>query len=345
MISVARQVNLTASEAATQATAQSPVFEVLTSHFASRLLKELQRGASHSYVHNEGNVSVLRGRIRFPDHIRTNSARHDRLYVEFDDFAIDTPLNRILKSTCELLVQHARSSGTVQMIREILIELADVERQRLEYHHFERLIVDRNAARFAPFVAFCRLIFEGLTTTSSHGSVTTFGFLVAMNDLFEDFVGRVLVSKAKELGIDRRAVHLQAKNRRRWLLERQGGQHAILLKPDIVIDGVSGDHPFAIVDTKWKSQAGSGGLGVPISDIYQMIAYGKRYHSERNILLLPSIGKLAPQTYKIPGDSEGSSIRVAYVDLSVNLAMNPRSLEDDLRLAIGLPLPEALPTP
>lgn len=337
MISTARQVKLTATEMASQATISSPIFEVLVSHFATGVINELRRGACHSYVSCAGNMPVLRGRIRFPDHVLENSARHDRLYVEYDEFAIDTPLNRILKSTCEMLARRVKRATTIQKLREIVLELADVSSSRLGSHHFKTLIVDRNSRRFAPYVEFCRLVLEGLTTTASHGDSETFGFLVRMNELFEDFIGQFLVTRATSIGIDRRSIHLQANHRRRWLLKRQYGKHAILLKPDIVIDGGADDTPLAIVDTKWKSQASDAGLAVPITDIYQIFAYCKRYRCRTNVLLLPSIGKVASQVLTVVGDANDGSIRIAYVDLSVDMAKSSHLLESDLRAALELP--------
>ncbi len=176
MVANARNLKLKPVGTALQATAKQPVFESLVLQFASELLIELRRGANHDYVHHEANLGVLKGRIRFSDQIRLNSARLDRLFVEYDEFSIDTQLNRVLKATCEILAPRVRLGQTSQAIHEILLELADVGQIHLKAEHFDRISLDRESARFASHLSFCRLVFEGLTTTASYGEVDTLAF-------------------------------------------------------------------------------------------------------------------------------------------------------------------------
>ncbi len=70
-----------------------------------------------------------------------------------------------------------------------------------------------------------------------------------------------------------------------------------------------------------------------------MLAYAKRYRCLNNVLLLPCIGATAHRTYKLVDDSNDICIRVAYVNLGVDLRRDSESLENDLRLALQLVRP------
>jgi 5-methylcytosine-specific restriction enzyme subunit McrC len=132
--------------------ARMPLLEGLISAFARRLIEELRRGLNRAYVARNENLSVLRGKILIGTHLRINAVHPERLFLAYDDFNPDTMLNRILKVACQRLVRIAALAGTQQLLRECLIDLADVEEMPITEDCFDRVYLGRNDQRFSPLL-------------------------------------------------------------------------------------------------------------------------------------------------------------------------------------------------
>lgn len=85
-------------------------FEILKRLFASHLLEEWQRGAHRTHQMVEDELSVLKGKWRMTDQIRSPVRRHT-FSVAYDQFTADNPLNRIFRFVVERLWYQTRDGG------------------------------------------------------------------------------------------------------------------------------------------------------------------------------------------------------------------------------------------
>ena len=100
------------------------------------------------------------------------------------------------------------------------------------------------------------------------------------------------------------------------------GAGAFRLRPDIVIDAAGARGP-TIIDTKWKANTRSSDQvdrGATERDMYQLFAYVQRYDAAAGILLYPRVEGVVERSYRTA--DEGRHLRVAYVDLGVDLLRN-----------------------
>jgi 5-methylcytosine-specific restriction enzyme subunit McrC len=92
------------------------------------------------------------------------------------------------------------------------------------------------------------------------------------------------------------------------------------LKPDIVVENIQ-NKKIVVLDTKWKVLNGDKGknYGISQGDIYQMYAYGKKYDTERVVLLYPMnemIGKDCKFNFTpSDNDSDKVNVHVRFLDL------------------------------
>ncbi|MFA9476943.1 McrC family protein [Phycisphaerales bacterium AB-hyl4] len=313
------------------------LLEALIAIFARALVDELRRGLHHDYVRREENGHRLKGKLLLTQHLRANVARRDRMWVAFDEFLPDNLINRILKATCMRLVSLTRVTRTRQLLQEALIEMEQVDAQRIDNHHFEQVHLSRNSQRFEHLVDFCRLVLSNRSPAPTAGELSSFTLLFAMDQLFEEFVGRMIRRHADSLGFDRRQVRLQAHGDRRWLLRTSTDQGRFRLIPDVVVKG-AGRLPQLILDTKWKrlrTDAEDARNGVSQADIYQLFAYAQQYQCPLSILLYPAVSGVSPKCYRIAHDAHERQIKIAFIDLSVDLAANNGRFVDELQAALA----------
>lgn len=342
MLSLTRDLPINERDLASQRIERMPLLEALISLFATRLLEELRRGIPHRYVYQEENLACIKGRLLVPQHVCANVGRHDRMYVGYDEFIADTMTNRIMKAACRRLLGVARLASTQQQLREALLELADVDDVVVQSHHFDGLNLDRSSERFKSILAFCRLVLTEATPSISAGGSSTFSLLFPMEQVFEEFVGRFIRRYAGEIGLLSHAIHLQAVNRRRWLLRTPEKVGRFRLQPDILVDDKSGK-PALIIDTKWKilsSDAEDAKNGVAQSDMYQLYAYAMRFNAPTSILLYPRVAGVTPKQYSIDADPSGRKLKVEFLDIGIDLPRDKALLkvqfERIVRLATGV---------
>lgn len=320
MLSMAGRVPLLDRDFASQNLRRLPLWEALVQAFATRTLAELRRGQQYNYLYREEELTFIRGRVLVHQQICRSAGSKHRLQVGYDEFSCETVLNIILKATSLRLLKSSRRNATQQLLRETLLELADVPDLPIQLADFDRVQLDRASERFRPLLEFCRLVWLGTTPTPELGGNPCFSLLFPMETVFEQFVGNFLRRYASPLGLDAQHVHLQGKSQQRWLLRDKSGYGKFRLKPDILVSRADAT-PQLILDTKWKrlkSDNQDSKNGVLTADIYQLYAYATRYQCRDNILLYPRVPGVTPKSYYLDKSAD-SRIRTEFIDLSYDL--------------------------
>ncbi len=342
MLSVAGDLPLSRRGLADLRTRRMPLLDALVRIFAEALLVELSRGSDRSYVEQEDDLGVVRGQILLPQHIRRNALRRHKVFCRFDEFSDDTWLNRALKAAVARLLVRCRDDRTRRSLKLAVEHFDEVAHVEVTSEQFDRISFQRNNERYRPLVNFARLVLLGSSPLPSSGGRESFSILFAMERLFERFVARVLLLRARTLGLDRSAVHPQGRGRPRWLLERlSDGRRVFRLRPDVVIDR-HGDFPGLVLDTKWKRlspDAKSASNDIAASDLYQMASYAQAYEFPSVMLLYPRVAGVTEKDFRLPTTQK--LIMVKQLSLEYDLSAEPGRLDDDLRrlLWAGVELP------
>lgn len=102
MLSYTKKLNIKTSNVAKLSTSKNPFIEVLIREFAQSLFDSLKRFTPKKYVREEENLNYLKGKLKFNENIRYNSANQAKFYCEFDEFSENNLLNQLFLfvSTC-----------------------------------------------------------------------------------------------------------------------------------------------------------------------------------------------------------------------------------------------------
>lgn len=326
MLTEAKYVRGCERELARQAAPRAPLLEVLIRSFTESLLVELLRGLDHTYVRREENAEVVRGRLLLGQHLRRNCASPSRLYQEISTFDSNTPLNQVLKAACSLLLQVTTSSSTARLLRQVLAYFQEVSPPPPSAFADDSL--HRNNARFAEVFEFARLVLAQRSPSLQAGEHSTFSLLFPMEKVFEGMVAALLQSGARARGLSSGEVIVQARGHERRLLRADDGSEHFGLRPDVLIGATP--NPRVILDVKWKRlrpDLAERSVGVPRSDVYQVLAYAAAYEGTDVVLLFP---RASDSDRTQLWTARGTSVRIETIDLVRDLFLCRAALRDEL---------------
>lgn len=251
------------------------MFEPLVELFNVLVSARVRRGLVQDYMRREENLGSFRGALNVTQHIQQNLARDNRIHCRFFEQTVDVPDNRLIKRALHHLVQFG---GWTQKTMHGLIA---------NFHHFDPVTLDlatqtrsttthyhRLNDDYRPIHQLCRMFLASSTISERVGALGFRGFLLDMNQLFENFV-----QKAFENVSRRGALSAETQRPRPMSFNLVAPD----IKPDITIRRQG--KVEVVADAKYKKDEG----GPRNPDIYQVIAYG-------TVLQCPEVFLLYPQT-------------------------------------------------
>jgi 5-methylcytosine-specific restriction enzyme subunit McrC len=309
-------------------------FESLTYLFASHLQRQWQHSAPRSYQTLDAVLPVLKGKWRIPAQMRRPEQQH-RFAVSYDEYTLDTPLNRLLRYVVELLWKLTRDRHNRQLLSDLRHWMDDVT---LLPHYplatAQTLQLTRLNQHYQPLLNLALLFLQHLGLSLAANDQTAFAFMFDMNRLFEQFLTRFLQRHQRAiLPASLQACRIQPQSSQTSLhLAQHQGQPVFRLKPDIVLQGSNG-YPL-LMDLKYKRLKPSDlTLGITAADLYQMTAYRQRFAAPQVILIYPqTVGMPEPIRAHFPLQGTPGTLRAVTVDLLKDLS-HPTA-ESDLVLEL-----------
>ena len=165
------------------------VAELCASILSKGIAVQLKRGLGREYIPQTEALSSLRGKIDITESIKTQSLLRKQLICTYDEFTVNSYLNRILKSTMELLLHADISKARKKTLRKLMIYFADVD--VLDVHTINwNIRYDRNNQTYRMLVSVCYLVIKGLLQTNTDGSTRLMDFIdeQRMCRLYEKFI-------------------------------------------------------------------------------------------------------------------------------------------------------------
>lgn len=316
-------VPFSAIDAAQVDATRMPLFEVFITMFIAGVGDLVRKGLSSAYVTVRSEERFVRGKIDFSLEVKSNPVHAERLNVIYDEFMLDRPENRLIKTTLVRLRRMSSSSENVRAAARLLGAFDGVGISHNVDADLARCVSDRTTARYNSLISWCRVFLKGQSFTMFRGQNVATALLFPMERVFEDYVGKMLrrLSVPHEL----RRVELQAQTE--WLFEGR----KVRLRPDILCTCTNGRR--VILDTKWKHVTGA--RDVATSDMYQMYAYGQRYATagervQHVVLLYPWHKGVEPGLMRAGRhvSRDGIQVDVFFVNLE--------NARDSLRELVGL---------
>lgn len=240
---------------------------------------QVKRGLHHEYRRNREELATVRGRIDITGTVATRSLVRGRLVCEFDEYEVDTPHNRVLKSVIILLIRSGQIQGSRKAaLRRLLPYLDEVTLISPASIRWSTLTYRRANASYRMLMGVCELIVRGLLPAQSSGSTALTEWVSdeVMSTLYERFLREYYAFHHPELSPG--APHVP------WDYDRASAIGALQLptmRTDVTLR--RGDRTL-IIDAKYYSRALQAWWDketVRSAHLYQMLAYVKNSDTDR----------------------------------------------------------------
>lgn len=229
---------------------------------------QIKRGLGKEYIGKTEPLSALRGRIDISASIKEQAMIKKKLVCNYDEFSINFYMNRILRTTMDLLLRCDISRERKKRLRKLLVYFAEVEPLSLEKISWQQQY-NRNNRTYQMLISVCYLIVKGLLQTTSDGSTKLMDFLdeQRMSRLYEKFILEFYRKEHTEL----RATASQIP----WNLDDGYGDMLPIMQSDIMLE--KGGKAL-IIDAKYYSQTTQTQYDVHTlhsGNLYQVYTYVK----------------------------------------------------------------------
>lgn len=251
------------------------VAELCASILTKGVKQQLKRGLGQEYISETEALSSPRGKIDVTASIKNLSMIRGELVCTYDEFSVNSYMNRIIKSTLLLLLKAKISPNRKKEIKKLLVFFEDVE--TLDIHTINWSIrFNRNNQSYRMLVAVCELVIKGLLQTQSDGSKRMMDFLddQKMHHLYEKFILEYYNTEYKDLKVKASASMMD------WQVDDGFRDLLPKMKTDITL--TCGERTL-IIDAKYyernlREQYGK--VSIPTDNLYQIFTYVKTKENE-----------------------------------------------------------------
>ena len=271
-------------------------------------------------------LSTVRGRIDISESIKTQSIHKQQLVCSYDEFSVNSYLNRIIKTTMELLLRADITKTRKKELKKRLVFFGEVD--ALDAHLINwNIRFNRNNQTYRMLISVCYLVVKGLLQTNSDGSTKLMDFLdeQRMHRLYEKFILEYYRREFPEL-------HASA-SQIPWALDDGIGDMLPVMQSDIMLS--KGDRVL-IIDAKYYAHTMQTQYDVHTlhsGNLYQIFTYvknkeaefGDGQHTVSGMLLYARTDEQVQpdQTYHM----SGNRISVRTLDLNRDFAVIAEQLD------------------
>jgi 5-methylcytosine-specific restriction enzyme subunit McrC len=304
-------------EVAGQAMSRAPLLDLFLLAFFDSVLALARGGLLRQYLAREEDLRVVRGQIHYRRQFGTHFNRPDIVAARYDDLTADNAWNRSIKAALKVCRPWITTGEAHRRWVELYAALDDVTETAITVTEVDRLVYDRQAARYRNAMAWVRWILQLLSPTLRAGSAEAPAFLFDMNVIFERVAGRILRREIQRSRPDL-TVQLGGGSRHLARTPDASGRKAFALKPDILVR--EGQSLRMIADAKWKRVEihPSGRVRPNRADMYQMHAYATGYGVDELALIYPADSEAAharPTRYVLETGGRQTRVAVLLVDV------------------------------
>ena len=246
------------------------VADLCASILINGISMQIKRGMVHEYITETGSLISPKGKIDVTASIKQLSTLRGQLVCNYDEFSVNSYMNRIIKTTLILLLSAKVSAIRKKAIKKLLIYFGGIE--VLDFHTIDwTMRFNKNNQNYRMLISICKLVIKGLIQSKSDGSTVMMDFFdeQKMHRLYEKFIFEYYNVEYKHLNVKTSA------NMMDWQVDDGFCDFLPKMKTDI---SLTYRNRTLIIDAKYyennlREQFGK--LTIPSDNLYQIFTYVK----------------------------------------------------------------------
>ena len=206
--------------------------------------KEIKRGLNKDYILYKSSLKNPVGKFNLTETIKTSSIPKKQIVCEYDVFSCNSYLNKIIKTTINLLIRSDIGKERKKKLRKLIVYLNDVDELDPYTINWE-IQFNKNNQTYKMIIYICWLVVKGLLQTTNEEKFKLNGFIdeKRMCELYEKFILKYYKKEFKNLTVS----HSQIK----WALDDENDFMLPIMQSDVMID--SKDKTL-IIDAKYYTK-------------------------------------------------------------------------------------------
>ena len=234
---------------------------------------QLKRGLGREYIETTESLSSVRGRIEISESIKTRSLLKRQLICSYDDFSENSYMNRIIKTTMQLLLHSDIAKARKKELRKLLVYFGNVD--LLDVHMINwKIQYNRNNQTYRMLISVCYLVIKGLLQTNTDGTTRLMDFLdeQRMCRLYEKFILEYYRKEYPKLTVNASQIP--------WALDDGINDMLPVMQTDIML---SQGNKVLIIDAKYYGHTTQTQYDIHTfhsANLYQIFTYVKNKEAE-----------------------------------------------------------------
>jgi len=174
------------------------MFEFFVRVFTSEVNTLIMKGLRSAYIRQQGNETVLKGRILFAENIKENLIHKERIFCEYEIFTTDRAENRLIKSTIEILLKKTKDNNNKKFLKTLLMDLEEVPSSTDIANDFATINLDRNMVDYTSPMVWCNLFLNSMGLSEGSRSGLSYALLMDSDKIFEAYVAKSSLATRKD---------------------------------------------------------------------------------------------------------------------------------------------------
>lgn len=309
--------------------------ELMAAILAKGIAVQIKRGLGKEYMPQTEPLSALREKIDIAESIKTQTLLKKQMICTYDEFSVNGTMNRIIKSTVELLLRSDISKARKKELRKLMVYFGDIGPIDL-YTVNWNIQYNRNNQTYRLLISICYLVVKGLLQTNSDGNTRLMDFIdeQRMCRLYEKFILEYYRKEYPEIIVNASQIP--------WQLDDGIGTMLPVMQTDIML---TYKEKVLIIDAKYYTHTTQSQFDTHTlhsGNLYQIFTYVKnkeielsaQSHEVSGMLLYAKTDEavLPNNRYKM----SGNTISVTTLDLDCDFSEIAKQLNKIVELNFGI---------
>lgn len=245
------------------------LLEVYFELYLQELDSLLRKGLVKKYRKQTKNVSSLKGKLEFVDHLQKNLIHKERFYTTHQVYDQNHLLHNVLFKALSIVSHFTKGTRLYDHVKRVQLNFPSNLSLNITISQLENLKLNRKTKDYTYAVELARLIIHNFSPDISSGKEKMLSLLFDMNDLWETYI----LKQLKKISAQHDFEVTGQEYKPFW-----GNNY---LRPDIVLRK---NGKVYIIDTKWKLPKSN---SASVGDLRQVYTYCRFWDAEKAVLLYP----------------------------------------------------------